>query len=1298
MMAASISLLRYLLPGGIAGIAQPHSLTRLADYLVFLLELVRMSGQDWAHDSSSGDASEWEVRHDETSGAAYFFNTRTGESSWDAPTESYMASVGLEDAVASQWTEVFDESRGCVYYVNLHTTETRWDPPPGYAAPSVDENSTGASDSSDDGTQRLTTAEQMEKLNRLLSGDDNEENGEMGGDLHEGQPSGVVTPAQAPSSSDGPAQEMPWMMFLNESDGIPYYYNHITGECVWEPPADFVAYHQQQQDHQDREQQQLEEQQVAVETEAEAAQQEIACSGMQSAATAAVTVRETSIITPEFEEKVRRAIESVSKTPVGSSRVLFMRTPSEKCLAAKNNGDGDENNGLQRPGRAKSAGGGVSSARDGNDEMPQPTSSRTVMAPGRPRFSRPGSALSASSHPRTPQPAVISEHGVDSTLESDVDTSEANQAKGSKSESTCLDETELSNVVKSYDPETGTFIHVVEPLSPPEQAEQQQEQQPDNVHESSVDVDDSENDKLFAMALQLHFEEAALTIECLVRCFLARHRVQNMRRSAKEQEARQQREIAPSTHSVASDDIKEQHFEIVSGDTSPHEDVRRENNDDRTDQQAPPSPTAALSDATMETQPGAAAPFESVDTLEPAEGVFATTEGDDAALPDVERAATANLSERVDESSLEQKDPRPRSPPIQSDLQQAPVNSELLDSQEHEADSTSERRVSPRPLSSSTAAPSLASDAEPVLESQEPVVVAPDSTKDLSYRADLHAAEATEDRQVTSSRPSELESMLSRPVAKPKARPTSSSSKSRGQTPSSLAPSSSSSAPGVLDIAQYFTKRQVKTSAKTDQSSAEQHTSTAASPPPFIVRKRVGIPKANVRPATLPEVPTPVAAAERKQQQVQTASAAKARTRGLEMQELSELRQLYQTSAEKHAIERQQVLAMLRARSLPSPPPAKCIGLSQTSSTNREQPASSIWKLLLSDVTASVSTSNGNHEPDSENAFQTRVSQLLLDPDTFVSAMESERLWELQQRLDRLQTSSQTLDLQLEAIDLCLLQEDHFPHQEDTLSIATAVSAVAVNKKTFQAKYASKLRRRQNEVLRAIEFWQQQVAAFPQKRSVDAENNSVAAGSSSSTTPSSLYWDRVHQHYSKLSNQEVRQRNRVLCSLRGTNGDSLLHLAAWKGRQDDVARLLALAGGGDDESERVALTNVVDNTVSRCRPLHDACRGGHVEIARMLVAAGAKLDVVDAMGDSPLHIACRLGWTQLVHFLLTAAAAIEEDTTTTTLSNNNVDKERPEVRLSCSLSAFFHLRNRKKKRAMDLAKLPSLVAYLQRTF
>ncbi|GAB9473263.1 Prefoldin subunit 3 [Globisporangium polare] len=569
-----------------------------------------MSTESWINDgehvdSSTGAASDsdWEVRHDETSGAAYFFNTRTGESSWEAPTEESHPAAGHEDATSSLWTEVFDESRDCAYYVNLLTSETRWDPPPGYTAHSVDTSanrgsSAGAKSAENDRAERMTTAEQMEKLNRLLSGDDDDEDANK--ELHEAQPTVTTTTAAAPpSSSDGAnVHEMPWMMFLNESDGVPYYYNHVTGECVWDPPADFVAYHQQRQeeDHHDSHQQ---EQHVAVESEAEAAQRESARSGIQST----VAMREASIITPEFEEKVRRAIESVSKTPVGSSRVLFVRTPSEKWpefTTAKSGRDGNER--PQRPGSALA--GAVSSAREGTVDAAQPTSSRIVTTPGRPRSSRPGSvALNASSRPRTPQPAVISEYGVDADElnAEDLMVTQGNVEEGGGGLSEAL---QSSKLVESYDPETGTFIHVVE--APPEQ---QLEPQPDSSQELSV-FDDAENDRRFGMALQLRFEEAALGIECLVRCFLARRRVQKKRRHAKEQEeAPQHEEIAPLGQLAASDDNAQPVAETVGrSDTQLRDDVTSKIGDSA-DHQASSVTTAAQDDATVESDAEAAAPI-----------------------------------------------------------------------------------------------------------------------------------------------------------------------------------------------------------------------------------------------------------------------------------------------------------------------------------------------------------------------------------------------------------------------------------------------------------------------------------------------------------------------------------------------------------------------------------------------------------------------------------------------------------------------------------------------------------------
>lgn len=1222
-----------------------------------------MSTQDWAEDAAAEPhEAEWEERHDETSGAAYFFNTRTGESSWDAPTASHAAA-----AREGQWTEVFDESRGCIYYVNLLTSETRWDPPPGYAANNV----VGAAGKRDEGVKRPSTAEQMEKLNQLLSGDDDEEDEDR--EPHEIKPS--LAP-QTPSADVGgiPPQEMPWMMFLNESDGIPYYYNHVTGECVWGPPEDFVVYHQQQQqqehqeDHSDHHQQ---DQHHAVETEAEIAQRESARSGMRNT-TAAAGREPPLVITPEFEEKVRRAIENVSKTPVGSSRVLFVRTPSEKWpeFVAKNDGDG-------------------------NEEAPvPPTSSRMATTPRRPRSSRPGSALSGSSRPRTPQPAVISEHAVQLDGERGLG---ANQADGTEDdEAVGLGEAQPSKLVESYDPETGTFMHVVEPISSLEEGQQQQHKQGDLDHE---------NDKLIELTMQLRFEEAAIVIECLVRCFLARHRVQKQRR-VKEKEAQRRRESESPSPLVTSDNNNEQQVEVVSGGSfQVDEDVVMRGSEPSVDRQESDA-SAVLGDSLAEadseavglgtqasdaddqpmsdtcvaqgkTHPDAECmEIQGLESTDSSEDAFAEA---DAAVPTDEATAVEATPANTVESSPQEEQGSLLQPPISS----ARSDTQLYDAPIDQACDAVVASSEPRPSSPSTVP--VATKTEPMVEFQEPVATA--GTMSLSHKTNLRAEELTAEGVLLSSPPenlTEAELKLPSSVAKQKTRPTSSSSStSRAQKASSS--SSSSSAPRVLDIAQFFTRRaSVKVSAEPGNSTAPV--------PASIVRKRVELLlKANVRPATLPEAHISAAVAERKQQQIQAASAARARTKELLAQEVSEFRLLYQTSAAKHAIEKQQVLNTLRVRSTPAPSVSGPVPVSLSYSNLNEHPQS-IWQLLLADVAATATNPTGNHEPRSEGAFQARVAQLL-DPATLVSTMEKERMFELHQRLERLQMSNHKLDSQLEAIDLCLLQEDHFPHPDSSSS-----AAVAANRKTFQAKYASKLRRRQNELLRAIEFWQQQVAAFHAELSIEAENNAVTSNSIF-TVPAS-YWDRVHQHYNKLTtNQETLGLNRALLSLRDANGDSLLHLAGWKGRESDVARLLALASGDDDE--RIALANLVDNTVNQCRPLHDACRGGHVDIARMLVAAGAKLDVVDSMGDSPLHVACRLGWTQIVHFLLTVAAQ-EEDTltnilTNTKINNNNMDKKRPEV-LSCSLSAFFHLRNRKQRRAMDLVSLPSLIAFLQRTF
>lgn len=67
-----------------------------------------------------------------------------------------------------------------------------------------------------------------------------------------------------------------------------------------------------------------------------------------------------------------------------------------------------------------------------------------------------------------------------------------------------------------------------------------------------------------------------------------------------------------------------------------------------------------------------------------------------------------------------------------------------------------------------------------------------------------------------------------------------------------------------------------------------------------------------------------------------------------------------------------------------------------------------------------------------------------------------------------------------------------------------------------------------------------------------------------------------------------------------------LHQAAATGDASEVARLIS-------EGEDVAAADA-----SLLTPLHVACQQGHLEAARVLVAAGAPVDVQDSYGNTPL--------------------------------------------------------------------------------
>jgi ankyrin repeat protein len=94
------------------------------------------------------------------------------------------------------------------------------------------------------------------------------------------------------------------------------------------------------------------------------------------------------------------------------------------------------------------------------------------------------------------------------------------------------------------------------------------------------------------------------------------------------------------------------------------------------------------------------------------------------------------------------------------------------------------------------------------------------------------------------------------------------------------------------------------------------------------------------------------------------------------------------------------------------------------------------------------------------------------------------------------------------------------------------------------------------------------------------------------------------------------------------DGFTALHLAAFFGKTE-VARRLVQAG---------ADVHVYSANDFHVQPLHSAAAGRHVEICRLLIAAGAGVNATQRHGFTPLHSAAQNGDVELVELLLSAGA------------------------------------------------------------
>jgi ankyrin repeat protein len=94
------------------------------------------------------------------------------------------------------------------------------------------------------------------------------------------------------------------------------------------------------------------------------------------------------------------------------------------------------------------------------------------------------------------------------------------------------------------------------------------------------------------------------------------------------------------------------------------------------------------------------------------------------------------------------------------------------------------------------------------------------------------------------------------------------------------------------------------------------------------------------------------------------------------------------------------------------------------------------------------------------------------------------------------------------------------------------------------------------------------------------------------------------------------------------DGFTALHLAAFFGKPEAARELLA-AGA----SPTTYGTNAFAN-----QPLHAAAAGRHIEVCRILLAAGAPVDATQHGGFTPLHEAAQSGDVELVELFLSAGA------------------------------------------------------------